>query len=164
MKDFDWTSFTRRIAVKAPMSSLYDAWTIPQELERWFLSKAHYTRSDGSIVGDQERIGPTDKYKWSWHTWDVVEEGVVLEMNRTNRVMFSFAGTCSVEIKLEQLTEEVMVTLTQRNIPTDDKSKKDIRLGCFEGWSFYMTNLKSIYEGGLDLRNMNDDLTGVINS
>ena len=50
------------------------------------------------------------------------------------------------------------------NIPTDDKSKKDIRLGCYEGWSFYMVNLKSIYEGGLDLRNMNDQLKGVINS
>ena len=94
----------------------------------------------------------------------MVEKGAVLEVNGTDQMSFSFAGTCSVEIKLEQLKEEVMVILTQRDIPTDDKSKKDIRLGCYEGWSFYMTNLKSIYEGGLDLRNMNDDLTGVINS
>ena len=164
MKDFDWTSFNRKISVKASISALYDAWTIPEGLERWFLSNAHYTRSDGSIVGPRERIHPTDKYKWSWHTWDVVEEGAVLEVNGTDQMSFSFAGTCSVEIKLEQLKEEVMVILTQRDIPTDDKSKKDIRLGCYEGWSFYMTNLKSIYEGGLDLRNMNDDLTGVINS
>ena len=164
MKDFDWTSFSRKISVKARISDLYDAWTIPQELERWFLSRAHYTRLDGSIVGNQERIGPRDEYEWSWHTWDVVEKGAVLEVNGTDQMSFSFAGTCSVEIKLEQLKEEVMVILTQRDIPTDDKSKKDIRLGCYEGWSFYMTNLKSIYEGGLDLRNMNDDLTGVINS
>jgi len=164
MKDFDWTSFTRKIAVKAPLSSLYDAWTIPEELERWFLSTAHYTRSDGSIVGAQERIGPSDHYKWSWHTWDIVEEGTVIDLNGIDQMSFSFAGTCPVEIKLEQLHEEVLVTLIQSNIPTDDLSKKDIRLGCFEGWSFYMTNLKSVYEGGLDLRNMNEGIKGVINS
>ena len=164
MKDFDWTSFTRKIAIKAPMSELYDAWTKPDGLEKWFLSKAHYTRSDGTIVGIHESISPTDKYQWSWHTWDIIEEGAVIGTNGKDQMSFSFAGTCSVEIKLEQLSAEVMVTLTQSDIPTDDLSKKDIRLGCFEGWSFYMTNLKSVYEGGLDLRNMNDDLKGVINS
>ncbi len=164
MKDFDWTCFSRKISIKAPISALFDAWTVPKELERWFLSKAHYTRPDGSAVGPEEHIQPEDKYAWSWHTWDIVEEGEVLETNGKDKLVFSFAGTCPVEIKLEQVNEEVLVTLTQSNIPTDDKSKKDIRLGCYEGWSFYMVNLKSIYEGGLDLRNMNDQLKGVINS
>ena len=69
-----------------------------------------------------------------------------------------------MEIKLETSHEEVLVILTQLDIPTDDKSKKHVRLGCYEGWSFYMVNLKSIYEGGIDLRNMHDALKGVINS
>jgi len=164
MKDFDWTSFSRKISIKASMSELYDAWAIPEELEKWFLSKALYTRSDGSKVGPREHIQPKDKYQWSWHTWDIVEEGEVLETNGKDLIKFSFAEVCPVEIKLEQLKEEVLVTLTQSNIPTDEKSKKDVRLGCHEGWSFYLVNLKSIYEGGVDLRNMNDGLKGVINS
>ncbi len=57
-----------------------------------------------------------------------------------------------------------MVELTQKNIPTDDESKQDIRLGCDSGWSFFLVNLKSIYEGGLDLRNKNADLKRMINS
>lgn len=136
MKDFDWTSFTRKISVKAPLSTLYDAWTVPEELEKWFLSKAHYTRLDGSIVGSKEHIKPSDRYKWSWHTWDIIEEGTVLETNEIDLLKFSFAGVCPVEIKLEQLAAEVMVTLTQRDIPTDDKSKKDIRLGAMRAGHF----------------------------
>ena len=164
MKDFDWTSFSRKISIKADMSNLYDAWTVPSELEKWFLSKALYTRPDGSIVGPHEHIQPEDKYAWSWHTWDIVEEGKVIETNGKDKIVFSFAEECTVEIKLETSHEEVLVILTQLDIPTDDKSKKHVRLGCYEGWSFYMVNLKSIYEGGIDLRNMHDALKGVINS
>lgn len=58
----------------------------------------------------------------------------------------------------------MIVTLTQHSIPTDDKNKKDTRIGCHTGWSFFLVNLKSVYEGGLDLRNKNNDLNGMINS
>ena len=57
-----------------------------------------------------------------------------------------------------------MVTLSQSNIPLDNKSKQNIRLGCESGWSFFMLNLKSVYEGGLDLRNKNDKLPGMLNN
>jgi len=58
----------------------------------------------------------------------------------------------------------VIVKLTQKNIPTDDVSKRNIRLGCESGWSFYLLNLKSIYEGGVDLRNKNPEFIGMLNS
>lgn len=164
MKNFDWTSFNRKIPVKAAISDLYDAWTVPERLEKWFLSKATYTRPDGSQVGPQDQYAAGDLYSWMWHTWDITEEGKVISTNGKDHLQFTFAGNCTVDIKLEQLADVVMVVLTQSGIPTDDKSKKDIRLGCFEGWSFYLVNLKSIYEGGIDLRNMDDSIKGVINT
>jgi hypothetical protein len=33
-----------------------------------------------------------------------------------------------------------------------------------EGWVFYLANLKSFPEGGIDLRNKNEKLKSVINS
>jgi len=164
MKDFNWTSFDRKIAVQASLQEMYDAWTKPQELERWFLSKAHYTRPDGSVVSPTEYISEGDAYQWSWHTWDILEEGRVLFTNGKDLMRFSFAGECTVEIKLKEKGEDILMSLTQSNIPTDNMSKKNIRLGCYEGWSFYMVNLKSIYEGGLDLRNMDKKYTGIINT
>jgi len=57
-----------------------------------------------------------------------------------------------------------VVSLTQKNIPTDDQNKINTRLGCDSGWSFYLVNLKSIYEGGLDLRNKNEKLKSMLNA
>jgi hypothetical protein len=56
----------------------------------------------------------------------------------------------------------VIVELTQKDIPTDDASKQNIRLGCHTGWSFFLVNLKSVYEGGLDLRNKDSNFKGMI--
>ena len=53
---------------------------------------------------------------------------------------------------------------TQSEIPIDDNSKENIRLGCAFGWTFYLLNLKSVLEGGLDLRNKDSELNGVINN
>lgn len=33
-----------------------------------------------------------------------------------------------------------------------------------EGWTFYLTNLKSILEGGFNLRNKNNKLGDVVNT
>lgn len=60
--------------------------------------------------------------------------------------------------------DHVIVQLTQKNIATDDPSKKGIRLGCESGWSFFLVNLKSVYEGGIDLRNKNTELKGMLNN
>ena len=79
-------------------------------------------------------------------------------------MQFTFAGECLVDIKLSQQNEDVVVELTQKNIPTDDESKRGVRLGCDSGWTFYLVNLKSVYEGGLDLRNKNTDLKGMISN
>ena len=54
--------------------------------------------------------------------------------------------------------------LTQEKIPLDEESKVNYHLGCMEGWTFYLANLKSILEGGIDLRNKNVNLTKVINA
>jgi hypothetical protein len=69
-----------------------------------------------------------------------------------------------VDIQLKQEDGYVLVELTQKNIPTDENSKRNIRLGCHTGWSFYLVNLKSVYEGGLDLRNKNENTYPMVNN
>ena len=69
-----------------------------------------------------------------------------------------------MDVLLSTLDDYVIVELTQKNIPTDDNSKQHIRLGCHTGWSFYLVNLKSVYEGGLDLRNKETKLKVMMNN
>jgi len=37
-------------------------------------------------------------------------------------------------------------------------------VGCGEGWTFYLANLNSYLQGGIDLRNKNEKIQGVISS
>jgi len=163
MKNFNWTTFTRRIAVKAELSDIYDAWTKPSEIEKWFLSVANYYDENNKPIERECNIKKRHTYEWSWYLYDIVEKGEITEANGEDFLQFTFAGECIVDVKLSQQNEHIIVELTQNNIPTDDESKQGIRLGCDSGWSFFLVNLKSIYEGGLDLRSKSQDLKGMIN-
>ncbi|MDP4685257.1 MAG: hypothetical protein NWS53_00075 [Salibacteraceae bacterium] len=67
MNDFNWEIFTKKIAVKASISDLYDAWTIPQEIESWFLSKAVFHKPDGQLLPRHANFEQDDTYQWSWY-------------------------------------------------------------------------------------------------
>ena len=164
MKNFNWESFTQRIAVKSSISELYDAWTVSGKIEKWFLSEATFYDANGQALAPDQPVGQGGSYKWQWFLFDDIEKGRITEANGTDFLQFTFAGECIVDIHLAQVDDAVMVELTQKNIPTDDKSKQGIRLGCASGWAFFLLNLKSVYEGGLDLRNKNESLKGMLNN
>ena len=164
MKDFNWTTFTIKIAVKASLIDIYNAWSKPVAIEQWFLSKAEYFDADNNLINRDSNVEKGYTYKWSWYLYDIVEDGKITEANGKDFFQFTFAGECLVDIRLTTQGEYTVVELTQKNIPTDDDSKQNIRLGCHSGWSFYLVNLKSFYEGGADLRNKNPDLKGMLNN
>lgn len=166
MSDYDWSKFTKRINIKAATDKIYLAWSTPKGLETWFLRLAEFTNQAGDFRKSDEYIQTDDKYKWLWHGWpdETVEYGIILKANGTDIVQFTFATNCTVTILIKNDSPETIVELTQENIPLDEKSKVNYHLGCIEGWTFYLANLKSVLEGGIDLRNKNVNLTKVINS
>lgn len=164
MKNFDWTRFTRKIAIKAPLVTVYDAWAKPSEIEKWFLSEAKYLREEDTPVNHNEPVQAGDRYAWRWYLYNLTEEGKITEANNKDHVQFTFAGNCLVDVKLSAENGYTVVELTQSNIPTDEDSQRDIRLGCHTGWSFYLVNLKSVYEGGLDLRGKDDRFKPMVNN
>ena len=164
MKNFDWTTLNRQIAIKSELSVLYDAWTKASEIEKWFLSRAVYYSSENNVISREKRIEKDFTYEWSWYLYDVVENGKITIANNIDHLQFTFAGECLVDVRLKQAQNYVIVNITQSNIPTDDDSKLNIRLGCDSGWSFYLLNLKSVYEGGLDLRNKDISLKPMVNN
>lgn len=164
MKDFDWTQFSKRIYINANIRSVYDAWTKAAEIEKWFLSKAEFYLKNGEKLDPSESVKSECRYKWSWFAQSQAEEGVIFQVNGKTNLEFSFAGNCKVQVKLIEEKTQTLVQLTQTEIPLDESSKENIRLGCAFGWSFYLVNLKSVLEGGLDLRNKNTELKDVVNN
>ena len=164
MEIFNWTEFTKRIIIKSELALVYNAWTRTEELEKWFLSKAVFTYPDNTIVPSLTNVISGSKYEWNWFAQNYFEQGKVLEANGSDFLEFSFADNCKVSVKLKKEKGYILVELTQSEIPLDDNSKENIRLGCAFGWTFYLINLKSILEGGIDLRNKDAELVGVVNN
>lgn len=165
-QSYDWSRFTVRINVKAPESRLYHAWATRSGMEHWFLRLAEFKKPSGELRKDEEFVEKGDTYKWLWHGWpdDTVEYGEILGCNGKDQLSFSFgkAGHCHVTIREEE--GEKIVELVQDKIPTDEKGMQYYHVGCKTGWTFYLANMKSLYEDGIDLRNRNVKLQEMINS
>ncbi len=164
MQNFDWTSFTLKIAIKTSIDTLYNAWASSAEIEKWFLSTAEFYNEEKQVCNRNSPVNTHCTYKWTWFLYDDTETGKITQANGSDLFEFTFAGDCLVTIKLATENDHTVVTLTQHNIPTDDNSKRNIRLGCHNGWSFYLVNLKSVYEGGLDLRNKDNRFKPMVNN
>ncbi len=164
MEKFDWSSFTKKIAIKAKLSDIYNAWTKPAEIEKWFLKNVDFLDVNGASINKTAAAQNGHSYEWLWFLYDDVAKGVIREANGRDFVQFTFEGPSLVDVRLSEKHEYVIVELTQKEIPLDDHSKQYVRLGCSSGWAFYLVNLKSVYEGGLDLRNKDERLTTMINN
>lgn len=162
----DWTHFRKRISIHASPQLVWDAWTTRAGLERWFLRVAKFTSADGVQKKDGEQVQAGDRYDWRWHGYpdDTNEQRLVLAVFPKNFLQFRFSGDCTVSVTIKHEEGTTICELVQENIPIDENPKTNLLVGCGEGWTFYLTNLKSVLEGGIDLRNKNVKLTSVINS
>ena len=174
MLDNAWTKFTKRIAINAGIKTLYGAWTNAQGLEHWFLRNAVFKKADGTARPVDSTVEPGDTYTWFWHGSESsetatglelngIDTGVVIDLNGVDHFRFRFAGECIVTVKFREDRGLTVVELTQENIPHEEDPEKNLFVACSQGWTFHLTNLKSVYEGGLDLRNKDVSRKGMFN-
>ncbi len=166
MQPHDWSRFTLRVPINSTKQTVYDAWSTQQGLESWFLRQASFTTAAGEPRSPSEKLQIADSYIWMWHGWsdEVTEKGVVLQENGEDLFKFSFGNAGNVTVTILEDEGQLVVELLQDEIPTDEHSMILYHIGCTKGWLFYLTNLKSILEGGIDMRNRNEALKDVINS
>ena len=166
MNEFNWSCFTLKIPINATAEKLYWCWATGEGMEYWFLRMCEYKRPDGSIYKPGENIQPGGNYCWRWHGWSdyVTEEDTITECDGKGYLKFTFgkAGNCTIRIYQEN--EIQFLELVQDEIPVTEKGRHYWHLGCKTGWTFYLANLKSLLEGGIDLRNKDEKITGVLNS
>jgi uncharacterized protein YndB with AHSA1/START domain len=155
MLDNRWTHFKVTGDYHADIRTLYESWVTPEGLEKWFLRKANFFTIAGRERDPDEFISKEDTYEWYWHGWDdtTSEKGEILEANGTDFLKFSFAKDNIVSVSMYTRNGVSIVELTQENIAIEEDPSKSLFIQCQTGWLFYMANLKSVLEGGVDLRN-----------
>lgn len=159
-----WSKFLLRVNVATSQRSAIDSWLTSAGLESWFLRKAIFRDNNGETKEKDQFIQEGDTYEWYWHGYpdNMVEKGRILDTNQEDRLVFTFSLGCPVTISVYEELGETIVQLVESDLPTDDETRLNHFVGDSKGWIFYLTNLKSILEGGIDLRNKRPELTNVI--
>ena len=159
-----FSQFRLRININTTIENVYHAWATSAGLEKWFLRKALFNDSQGISRDKNALLQAGDTYEWYWHGYsdEVVEKGKVNLANDKDKFQFTFSLGCPVDISIYKEYGETIVALVESDLPVDDTNILKHYVGDSRGWIFYLTNLKSVLEGGLDLRNKNENLTDVI--
>ena len=188
--DNKWSEFKLRVNIRVPLDKVYPAWATPAGLESWFLRKAAITCVGGTTgtagtAGTAGTTGTTggagaagaaalrpagsfiqkgDRYEFYWHGYpeNLSEKGIVTAANGTNHFAFTFTKDCPVSVSLCRECDETIVELVESGMAVDEATVLRQYVGDSKGWIFYLTNLKSVLEGGLDLRNCKTELGNVI--
>ena len=163
---YNLKQFTKRITINADKEIIYRSWATQAGLENWFLRLAEFSKPDRSLRNRNEFVQQGDKYKWLWFGYDdsLAEENEILFANGNDQLHFSFSGGCIVKISVKQEDGEMVCELNQTMPMDDEKAQRYFFIECGKGWTFYLANLKSILEGGLDLRNKNMNIANVVNA
>jgi len=164
-KQPEWSEFLRRIYVQAPVKKIYNAWAKPSEITKWFLSKARAFDAGGKERSASKAIVKGNSYEWKWYGSADTGEGKVLSANGINRLSFTFIDSATVvTVSMKKAGKRTFVELKQQHRHPEASRRKGIYLHCHPGWSYHLTNLKSIYEGGIDLREKKPDRKFLVNS
>jgi uncharacterized protein YndB with AHSA1/START domain len=160
MAGYDWTKFTITADFNTDLRSVYKAWTTPAGLESWFLRKADFYTITSRLREPDESILKEDTYEWLWHGFgdDTLQKGEMLEVNEIDFLKFTFTDDTIVSVNLHSANGLTILELTQENIKEEPDPGQNLFVQCQTGWTFYLANLKSIIEGGIDLRNKRMDV------
>lgn len=139
-KPYDWTQFTLRIVINASPDKIFKAWTDEKIITKWFPIKAVIEpKKNGRIY-----------FEW---IGDVKHDAKVREVVKNKKFVFDFGNHGElVAVKIKKSGSAAILELRQYNMRTTPKSKVNMHMGCKQGWTFFMANLKAYLEHGIDLR------------
>ncbi|MBI5867169.1 MAG: SRPBCC domain-containing protein [candidate division Zixibacteria bacterium] len=167
---YDWSAFEVGIYIMAKPDEVFDLLGTAKGLTRWFLRTAGFAASEGrpadrklieqlppfdslSQRPENERCRTNDRYQWEWHYGGgVIGEEWILDCRPPTRLVFGFGDQMEVAVRLRKLGRFCEVNLRQYNIPDNASGRHNLHMGCRVAWAFFLANLKSVAEGGLDLR------------
>ena len=133
-------SATLRVTISSDAVSIFNYLSDPRKLELWFPNHA--------II--EPRLG--GQYHFRWPGSDDMWSGVVTEFIRGNTLGFTWqepkeSVVTNVRIKLFPQGGETAVELSHSGLPSSDALEKAVAR-----WRFYLENLKSVIELGVDKR------------
>lgn len=154
-EDFTKEKFILKIPLYVEINKAFELIATSKGLTSWFLGNADFLKDDGKEILDSNFIKEGTIFKWAWQK-EYCIAGKVLKHLKNELFEFTFSKDFSVSISLiynfrKNYTE---VTLIQKNHNPSDSNEFGFT-NCCVCWSFFLTNLKSVAENNIDLREQN---------
>ncbi len=150
-ENFNWNEFTHGIYLNAPVGKVYEYIATASGITKWFVGEAKYYYKNLNIRLGKEWSVKGDSFLWKWMNKDFELKGLVTESRSDRTFGFTFSPLYFVTISLAPEGDKTKLTLKQEYQPGSEKDEFNF-LNCCTCWVFFLTNLKSVAENGIDLR------------
>ena len=138
--DYDWSRFELTFFYYRPVEEVFRAWATPAGMESFFIKECRTSGPKDALVaaGDEYRFRYVQPFEHG---------GRCLAMTENELLSFTF-GSMEVVVTFEVIEGGTKVVLSQSGIEDQVFS----HMNCRSCWLYFMTNLKSVLEHGIDLR------------
>jgi uncharacterized protein YndB with AHSA1/START domain len=135
-----------------PPAQVFSALTEPRQLAKWFVEKAVVTPKKGASFRLTWRGGYTMKGRIN-----AIAPPKTLDLKWIDRFEGGKTFETEAQFALTKKGKGTLLSLTHRGFKS---GKKWVTLygGIQSGWAYYLTNLRSVLEHGVDLRSEFDSL------
>lgn len=150
-KNFNWKRFTHGIYINAPAEKIFVFIATAAGISKWFIGKAKYYYKESNIRLGNEFAQKGDSYLWNWQNKALELKGMITESVENKFFGFTFSPLYIVSVSLYSGGNNTRLSLTHEY--QDSSVRDDFNyLNCCTCWVFFLTNLKSVIEHGIDLR------------
>lgn len=150
MSAYDWSQFHVHMYYLAPLEEVFRRFATAVGLESFYIARAEHQATDGSPRGRDEVVRPGDTYHWSY-VHDFAHGGTFLEVQANRLVRFTF-GDMTVAVRFRAVEDATEVALHQTGCATEDPERAWQHVNCRSCWVYFLTNLRSVLAGDVDLR------------
>ena len=150
MGSYDWSQFHVHMYYLAPLEEVFRRFATAAGLESFYIGTAKHTAPDGTPRGPDELAQSGDAYHWQY-VHDFGHGGTFLDVEPYRLVRFTF-GDMTVAIRFRSVDGATEVDLHQTGCATEDPDRAWQHVNCRSCWVYFLTNLRSVFATGVDVR------------
>ncbi len=161
-QSFNNSEFYHNILLNKSVAEVFKYAATPGGLEKWFIGKAEFISAGNTPRKSDEAVQQGDRYTIEWLAKDLSVSGEVLECIDNSHFRFTFGPSFIVTISVTEQGSRTLFRLKQEYAA--GAAKNDFaHINCCVCWGFFVTNLKSVAEHGIDLRETESDDESLVN-
>jgi hypothetical protein len=153
----NWDRVELEIDITAPVEVVAWHWTSSAGLTRWLAVECTFVGLEGDTYAEADSAEAGARFRMI-RADGSIEEGELVQADK-RAVVAAFADGSRLHVRLASRKGRTALTLRRSTVGADFEEFRDN----LRSWTFHLTNLKSVVEGGLDLREFEPDRSGLLN-